>query len=94
MRLSTFRVYRSRPHPQAAVIYNEPRGGGDSGRMEDQPHATALTKNEIIFVGTLVYPVADPAGATLTVREREADPRVTPSGLRCRGLRLAETGRV
>ena len=33
------------------------------------------------FVGTLVYPVADPAGATLTVREREADPRVTPAGL-------------
>ena len=33
------------------------------------------------FIGTLVYPVADPAGATLTVREREADPRVTPSGL-------------
>jgi hypothetical protein len=33
------------------------------------------------FVGTLVYPVADLAGATLTVREREADPRVTPPGL-------------
>jgi hypothetical protein len=33
------------------------------------------------FVGTLVYPVADPAGATLTVREREADPRATPHGL-------------
>jgi hypothetical protein len=33
------------------------------------------------FVGTLVYPVADPAGATLTVREREADPRVTPPDL-------------
>jgi hypothetical protein len=33
------------------------------------------------FVGTLVYPVADPAGATLSVREREADPRVTPPGL-------------
>jgi Alpha/beta hydrolase domain len=33
------------------------------------------------FVGTLVYPVADPAGATLTVRGREADPRVTPPGL-------------
>jgi hypothetical protein len=33
------------------------------------------------FVGTLVYPVADPASATLTVREREADPRVTPPGL-------------
>jgi hypothetical protein len=33
------------------------------------------------FVGTLVYPVADPAGATLTVREREADPPVTLPGL-------------
>jgi hypothetical protein len=33
------------------------------------------------FVGTLVYPAADPAGATLTVREREADPRGTPPGL-------------
>jgi hypothetical protein len=33
------------------------------------------------FVGTLVYPIADPAGATLTVREREADPGVTPPGL-------------
>jgi hypothetical protein len=33
------------------------------------------------FIGTLVYPVADPAGATLTVREREADPRTTPPGL-------------
>jgi hypothetical protein len=33
------------------------------------------------FVGTLVYPVADPAGATLTVREREGDPRVMPPGL-------------
>jgi len=33
------------------------------------------------FVGTLVYPVADPSGATLTVREREADPRTMPSGL-------------
>jgi Alpha/beta hydrolase domain len=33
------------------------------------------------FVGTLVYPVVDPNGATLTVRQREADPRVTPAGL-------------
>jgi hypothetical protein len=33
------------------------------------------------FIGALVYPVADTAGATLTVREREADPRVTPAGL-------------
>jgi hypothetical protein len=33
------------------------------------------------FIGTLVYPVADAAGTTLTVREREADPRATPAGL-------------
>jgi hypothetical protein len=33
------------------------------------------------FVGTLVYPVAGPAGATLTVRERQADPRAMPPGL-------------
>src|SRR6266404_59863 len=33
------------------------------------------------FVGTLVYPVADPDGAMLTVRQREGDPRVTPAGL-------------
>jgi alpha/beta hydrolase family protein len=33
------------------------------------------------FVGTLVYPVANPDGATLTVRQRETDPRVTPAGL-------------
>jgi hypothetical protein len=33
------------------------------------------------FVGTLVYPVADPNGATLTVRQRERDPRIAPSGL-------------
>jgi len=37
--------------------------------------------SEQCFIGTLVYPVADPAGATLTVREREADPRATPPGL-------------
>jgi hypothetical protein len=33
------------------------------------------------FIGALVYPAADPAEATLTVREREADPRATPPGL-------------
>jgi hypothetical protein len=33
------------------------------------------------FIGTLIYPVADPADATLTAREREANPRVTPPGL-------------
>jgi hypothetical protein len=37
--------------------------------------------SEECFVGTLVYPVADPNGATLTVRQREADPRVTAPGL-------------
>jgi Alpha/beta hydrolase domain len=35
------------------------------------------------FIGTLIYPVADlnAAAATLTVRQREADPRATPPGL-------------
>ena len=33
------------------------------------------------FLGTLVYPVADPNGTTLTVRQRESDPRSTPDGL-------------
>lgn len=35
------------------------------------------------FIGTLIYPVADLAAAeaTLTVRQREADPRATPKGL-------------
>jgi hypothetical protein len=36
------------------------------------------------FVGTLVYPVADPGGVTLTVRQREGDPRLTPAGLEWR----------
>jgi hypothetical protein len=33
------------------------------------------------FIGTLVYPVADTTGATLTVRDRERDTRATPPGL-------------
>jgi Alpha/beta hydrolase domain len=37
--------------------------------------------SEDSFIGTLVYPVADAAGATLTVREREHDPRTTPPGM-------------
>jgi hypothetical protein len=37
--------------------------------------------SEECFIGTLVYPVADASGATLTVREREVDPRATPPGL-------------
>jgi hypothetical protein len=43
------------------------------------------------FVGTLVYPVADPDGATLTVRQREGDPRVAPAGL---AWRLADDRHV
>jgi hypothetical protein len=43
------------------------------------------------FVGTLVYPVADADGATLTVRQREGDPRVTPAGL---GWRLVDDRHV
>jgi len=41
------------------------------------------------FIGTLIYPVADPTAteATLTVRQREADPRTTPAGL---GWRLVD----
>jgi hypothetical protein len=43
------------------------------------------------FVGALVYPVTDPASATLTVREHEADPRATPPGL---GWRLIDSRHV
>lgn len=54
------------------------------------PEATGLSREEFVFdhmedpaVGALTYPAADldPAHAKLTVREREADPRVTPSDL-------------
>jgi hypothetical protein len=38
------------------------------------------------FIGTLVYPIADEAGATLTVREREADARARPPGLAWRRI--------
>ena len=45
------------------------------------------------FIGTLIYPVADltRAEATLTVRQREADPRATPAGL---GWRLVDERHV
>jgi hypothetical protein len=43
------------------------------------------------FISTLVYPIADPDGATLTVRQRERDPRVTPAGL---GWRLVDDRHV
>jgi hypothetical protein len=40
-------VALANPSLKAAAIYNEPGEGGQR-RMEDQPLATALTKNEII----------------------------------------------
>jgi Alpha/beta hydrolase domain len=45
------------------------------------------------FIGTLIYPVANwaAAEATLTVRQREADPRTTPHGL---AWRLADERHV
>ena len=55
------------------------------------PQVTGLSREEFIFdhmqnpvVATLSYPAADldPTQAKLTVRQREADPRVTPAGLR------------
>src|SRR5262249_13257529 len=58
-----------------AVIAETTRLLGDSNIQE---------LSEERFVGTLVYPVADLAGATLTGRQREADSRVTPPGLACR----------
>jgi Alpha/beta hydrolase domain len=45
------------------------------------------------FIGTLIYPVADlnAAEASLTVRQREGDPRATPTGL---GWRLVDDRHV
>ena len=54
------------------------------------PNITGVSREEFIFdhtrnpaVGELTYPAADldPAKATLTVRQRETDPRVTPTDL-------------
>ena len=54
------------------------------------PDITGVSREEFIFdhtrnpaVGALTYPAADldPAKATLTVRQRETDPRVTPADL-------------
>jgi hypothetical protein len=50
--------------------------------------AFILVLSDDCFVGTLSYPVGDfdPAKATLTVRQREKDPRATPPGLAWRYL--------
>jgi hypothetical protein len=54
------------------------------------PGVTGLAREDFIFdhtdnpaIGTLSYPAADldPVNAKISVREREADPRTTPSGL-------------
>ena len=67
------RAFRSSPvSPAWHGRSLSPRTPGDSNIQE---------LSEERFVGALVYPVADPAGAALSVREREADPRVTPPGL-------------
>jgi hypothetical protein len=44
--------------------------------------------SDTVFIGTLSYPVADdnPDKASLTVRQRENDPRATPAGLSWRYL--------
>ena len=63
--------------------------------MDSAAPLAGLTAEEFIdegagdtFVATLGYPAAtlDPAAATLSVRERERDPRVTPPGLAWRFL--------
>jgi hypothetical protein len=42
-------------------------------------------------IGTLVYPAAGSGSSTVTVREREADPRVTPPDL---AWRLVDDSRL
>jgi len=57
------------------------------------PDVTGPSRDEFIWDNTinpvterLSYPAAEPAGASLTVREREADARQAPAGLRFRFL--------
>ena len=58
---------------------------GDRGGIGSANQAGGCRRRERTchhhHIDPLVYPVADPDGATLTVRQREADPRVTPAGL-------------
>ena len=64
--------------PGIAGMVREEFIGENTGLLGD---SNIHELSEERFVGTLVYPVADPDGATLTVRQREGDPRVTPAGL-------------
>jgi len=67
-----------------------PGGGRMTFSPPVAPGVTGLAREDFIFdhtdnpaIGTLNYPAADldPANAKISVREREADPRTTPSGL-------------
>lgn len=67
-----------------------PGGGRMTFSPPVVPGVTGLAREDFIFdqtdnpaIGTLSYPAAelDPANAKISVREREADPRVTPVGL-------------
>ena len=70
-------------------------GNGDLMGMQAPtlPGVTGTSREEFIWdnganpaAWTLTYPVADPLQATLTVREREGDPRQAPPGLLFRML--------
>jgi hypothetical protein len=67
-----------------------PGGGRMTFSPPVVPGMTGLAREDFIFdhtdnpaTGTLSYPAADldPANTKISVREREADPRVTPAGL-------------
>jgi len=69
--------------------------GGDAIALQAPvlPGVTGPSREEFVWDNTvnpagwtLTYPVADPAQATLTVRNREDDPRQTPPGLAWRML--------
>ena len=74
--------------------HDVPAGGDLLGLQAPVLHGvTGTSREEFIWdntanpaTWTLTYPVADPPDATLTVREREADPRQTPPGLSWRML--------
>ena len=66
------------------------RSGWQTMSVPVVPDVTGLSREEFIFdhtrnpaVATLTYPAADldPSKARLTVRQRETDPRVSPSDL-------------
>jgi hypothetical protein len=67
-----------------------PRSGWQTISLPVVANVTGISREEFIFdhtrnpaIGELTYPSAnlDPTKATLTVRQRETDPRATPAGL-------------